>query len=984
MPQRLTHSLGLYLLLTEAVHASIPYTPTYIYPPSSQNDTFAYVLRPSQSTHNDIEFLSLNVSKVESGSPSLTDLSSTISFSGNGDTFAFIPTMDSLGNLQVYAGDCHSSTSNGNVWTFLADNSSTVGNGTWIETSVQENEQISGGPGYLAAGFSYAASNDSSASLYTFGGMCPSSDSSTNNWVSSANYSQTMSYLHPVIKSNQAAYALDAIQSQNPPVAEAGFTFTPLASKYATLPTGNGLQQQAFVLIGGHTSNAFINMSSLAVFSLPEATWTYIDVNTPSDTLIEPRSGHSAILSSDGTKIIVYGGWVGDTDTLAEPQLLVLELGNNVGGSSTTGWAWTVPAQPSQTASLQAPGMFAHGAAMLPGNVMFVTGGYLISPSNKRSSTFATNSQLYMYNVTSSTWVSSYTAPISQNHQNPQPEGPQSGPLSSTGQKIGLIVGLVIAVGLLILLSYLVGQRRSNRNGKDQPHLRRMALGTETSRIWDGGRKGSADGYEYVDGALAPPMVEQRVLSVQGCVPDSSYPGTVGPGYNPGSQWRQSGAAEAERTGLLFEIPSPTRGLRRSLQSRPYKNHYTGYYDDQSGNYGAGLIHPIDERDEYEDVVIDDVDRDEMRRHSQRSALVDPFVDPGRSRKTATNEIVEPFEDVRLLSSGDSERSRSESPIKSERTHSGLSESSDMSIGSIQRSNIGSISKGRGFRDSDIPVLEPSSRPRSAATGRLSPEKDSSSSERSSSRGKNHLRSVVFPFERSHTADSFSTGHTSTKQSQLEGEGLLLGDGQEWATPPESPTRPGRSQSNKSTSLSWMGSVRKTLFGSKKNSDPDRYSSSSPTNYSETQQTLSSRTPPLLTPSPERTMSASSITHFRRKQGPHDWSYADNTNNANSKRASAGSSLSCPPTSDLGLLDMPLHAQQGHDYEDDEDEEQEEWDVEAAAEGRLVQVTYTVPKERLRVVNAGVGEITDDDRSSRRSGSRELKQGSASVPPGQN
>ncbi|KAK0270158.1 hypothetical protein LTR35_014406 [Friedmanniomyces endolithicus] len=46
-----------------------------------------------------------------------------------------------------------------------------------------------------------------------------------------------------------------------------------------------------------------------------------------------------------------------------------------------------------------------------------------------------------------------------------------------------------------------------------------------------------------------------------------------------------------------------------------------------------------------------------------------------------------------------------------------------------------------------------------------------------------------------------------------------------------------------------------------------------------------------------------------------------------------------------------------------EEEEEEDWDVEGAARKRDVQVMFTVPKARLRVVNA------DMDRASMRSAS---------------
>jgi hypothetical protein len=56
------------------------------------------------------------------------------------------------------------------------------------------------------------------------------------------------------------------------------------------------------------------------------------------------------------------------------------------------------------------------------------------------------------------------------------------------------------------------------------------------------------------------------------------------------------------------------------------------------------------------------------------------------------------------------------------------------------------------------------------------------------------------------------------------------------------------------------------------------------------------------------------------------------------------------------------------DDDDPFDDEDDDWDVEAAVEGRLVQITYTVPKERLRVVNAGVADrVTVDDESDKES-----------------
>ena len=43
------------------------------------------------------------------------------------------------------------------------------------------------------------------------------------------------------------------------------------------------------------------------------------------------------------------------------------------------------------------------------------------------------------------------------------------------------------------------------------------------------------------------------------------------------------------------------------------------------------------------------------------------------------------------------------------------------------------------------------------------------------------------------------------------------------------------------------------------------------------------------------------------------------------------------------------------------DQHDDDWDVERAAENRVVQLMFTVPRQRLRVVNAD-----DDDNESRR------------------
>ena len=55
-----------------------------------------------------------------------------------------------------------------------------------------------------------------------------------------------------------------------------------------------------------------------------------------------------------------------------------------------------------------------------------------------------------------------------------------------------------------------------------------------------------------------------------------------------------------------------------------------------------------------------------------------------------------------------------------------------------------------------------------------------------------------------------------------------------------------------------------------------------------------------------------------------------------------------------GARDWDVGEQErGKRGDNDQDGSDEEWDVESAVEKRVVQVMFTVPKEKLRVVNRG-------------------------------
>ncbi|TKA62932.1 hypothetical protein B0A49_10053, partial [Cryomyces minteri] len=174
-----------------------------------------------------------------------------------------------------------------------------------------------------------------------------------DTWTSTANYSNLMLTLKPKATPGASAeFELDLTSGRGPPVAEAGFTITALEPTFSNASDGTRNQQRDFVLLGGHTQTAFINMSQLALLSLPQQSWTFLPTLQPFEakndlaaraaaTTIEPRSGHSAALTPDGSRIILFGGWVGDINTPANPQLAVLHLGQGYGGGGD--WTWAVP-----------------------------------------------------------------------------------------------------------------------------------------------------------------------------------------------------------------------------------------------------------------------------------------------------------------------------------------------------------------------------------------------------------------------------------------------------------------------------------------------------------------------------------------------------------------------------------------------------------------------------------------------------------------
>lgn len=688
--------VGLLVILAGPAVADLPYNPTTILIPPRDDDPIAYIFTPDSSSAQ-LQLSLLRLSKeFNASSNSFTPLYSTLPFLSSTSKRSFIPILGPGGNITALSGDCNAGAAQTEAWRFSPEKDNQNGNGTWVKlelsVAAKQNEESSPsalGVGYLTSAFAFSPTSPSEISFYSFGGMCPSASSAqsdSSSWTSTASYSNTVLEASPLPSDANSLSFSTTSTTRAAPVPEAGLTITPLAPTFSnTSDTTNPSQNQNFVLLGGHTRSAFINMSQVALFSLPEASWTFLSIDPSSPTAstpqgdltrntdnsqdqnVEPRSGHSALLTPDGTRIVVFGGWVGDINTPATPQLAILEVGAGYGGEGD--WSWKIPGAklPSIAGNSDdgSGGVYGHGAAMLPGGIMLITGGYSIPNSPPPSSRYrrrqdslpaqTPNTKTLLFNTTSLTFVSDYTHPSSPSSSHSSSgSSSSSGALHSTSQKVGLGTGLGLGFSALasLLLIYLWYTRRMRRRRHQRDsEIRELALGAQR--------------YYGNEAAVTPPHDnnDRRVWSEkrddQHSIKRKPVPNTSYMPWNqlPPNQRRQqhqspmtqTGARDAERTGLLVEIPSPTRGLRRSLSSRPYA--YTpgfaqGMHQSplSSSSYGpghastaAGGIHPIDEREELEW----DAEGKSLRsRKSNKSAT-----DEERPRPAETARWSDPFKD---------------------------------------------------------------------------------------------------------------------------------------------------------------------------------------------------------------------------------------------------------------------------------------------------------------------------------------------------
>ncbi|KAL1797162.1 hypothetical protein ACET3X_003768 [Alternaria dauci] len=904
-------------LLFSVAAAQMPYNPTRLL---QSNDTL-YVFRPSSQSSTQFALSTIDLSyKVTASNLPYNTLYATLPFLDDNAPRAFTPVLDHDGNLTVYTGDCTLGASGGELWTFVPDTSENVVRGSWSKQNVSVVDSSHTpvmGANFLSGGMTFSSIVGGEAAdtgAYFFGGMCPDQTDTTSDWQSAANYSNFMVTLQPSADAGQPlTYETDVSSTRGPPVPEAGSTITGLSPTFSDRSDGTQIQQQNFVLVGGHTESAFINMSQIALFSLPEQGWTFVGVAQPDTSRtdlairadvasIDPRSGHTAVLSSDGQQIIVVGGWVGDIDTPADPQFAVLNVADGYGGSGD--WQWIVPSTTGPGLPDDA-GLYGHGAAMLPGGVLMISGGYSIpsSGARRRDTTPATNTQTYFLNVTSYSWISDYTPPATQAPS----QSSNSGLLSTTGQKAGLGVG--VGIGLLAVCGLLALWIWYSRRSKKRKELREKQLQEisytahrynveDHSPTFDG-RGGRTDALDY--------LVDQN-----------------GPYYFPsgtqgGQGWKATDRGDVERSGLLVEIPSPTRGLRRNLSARPQY---------AVGRPGVpGIIHPIDEIEEEPDDELAHENgtparQPEMVETRPRSGaavldnapVLDPFTEsPGRGKNAVHSTPTSPNHHSVEMNTNQPMVAGRLSPDKSssERTSSNLSERSTLSW----TSSNGGVVHNTPMRSG--PVLNTAIRGNPFKTPDASPTHDQPGrSTDTAPYTPDHARTQSLSSLRNnghHDMDSFHTPLSSFAHLQAQGEALLGGN-------PESRARPDTSSSEstmhrdtdgsysraatatpitpfsmdlataaarpapRERRMSWLGSVRRVLTRSVSSAERTRSMTATTMPYHDIQEPYrddpidpfplpNRKSMPVTTKSVSNTpqRAASDASFWRNKRGKQDW-----------------------------------------------------------------------------------------------------------------
>jgi hypothetical protein len=638
---------------------------------------------------------------------------------------------------------------------------------------------------------------------------------------------------------------------------------------------------------------------------------------------------------------------------------------------------------------------------MLSGGVMMVTGGYAIATSgssNKRD----LSDKISFLNTTSFEWTDVYTNPrvFGSSPAPTSAESSNSGLKASEKAGLGAGLGLGLAAAAVIAIVWLLYSRKLRaRRSLREKELRELALGAE--RYHSPLPPGEND-LRY-SGMRSASWVAAQEAKIESSGDPFPWAPVVTANHNDEhrpttANSENNSARHAERTGVQMEIPSPTRGLRKGVSARgPAMYHPFN----QNPPSGSGTVFRIEEEDEGSHSGSLKRAKTPRVAIDNRSVGSDPFRDPvptaddapqdeaAVKRKKEVEGWVEDWqsaaESMTVSRSPSKAHSRTYSnlsqfrnppavgevgdrgsPEKSDRTGSNLSEKSMLSTSSFQRSVAGTLSRNVSQRSASAGYALFSGA--AAAMGRFGYGRQGNAGHDAGaglSRAPSN-RSVSLNFDNTRNvasrddAETFASARSRWAPSTAgEDQSLLNRNSQprqseerDYSTLPGSPSKDKYSRASNLTNssrraLNLLGSVRRVFSGTGGVDVQDRVAAfesgsaqSSPTKHSRhsemTETTL------------KRTLSGGATTFWRSKQGAKDWE----DDLPGSSDIGPSSTVRRKPVP--GVIVNDNNGELLHD---------EDWDVETAAQQRVVQVMFTVPKEKLRVVNADALSLLSSNRS---------------------
>ncbi|KAL2754254.1 hypothetical protein ACRALDRAFT_1081365 [Sodiomyces alcalophilus JCM 7366] len=1018
-PARLLSRLVLFLLATSALPLAaqtFPYIPTTILLPelltiapdgsnfSGANSDFVYIFAPSDRIDNDeaaVELLSLDISATVHGDTNLKVVSSNLPFvDASSNTSTFLPSLTDNGTIVVQAGDCQSP-NDYNVWTYTPTGlglSSTEG--VWAKSRVavsdDQDDSIQLGPHFLGAGITFSSSWTpiiSEPALYSYGGMCLSPTSDPSAWQSNAAYSNQMVRLTRAHDRSRGGYEASFVAARGPAFPAAGFTLTALKPSLSNR-SDTLIQNRRHVMLGGHTEHAFINMSTAAVWSLPEESWSFLTINEPSQrddnddddlglelaanklanrdvmTSVDSRSGHTAVLNEEGDALAILGGWVGTVSQAAYPQLAILRMGDSYGE-----WTWEIPdSQPD------GPALYGHGAALLPGNVMMVYGGYEVTDPGDNAAVEKRNTRRSprFLNLTSMSWDSAYENPVytGGDRDSTDSNGGRSNDndrIRTIGLGVGIGVGSLAIIGAILV--WFCHRRRLKRKRREDT-VRDLAQ--DASRFL---REDDDDMMERNDFWSQQPW----------------YTGGRGPYDLAGGRSLGYETLRGSRSSLQGGYgtqPPPGLFVPRKPVPRAARGAYQPALSHTASLTSPGSIHPIYEADEEDpddsaQTATHDRNHDPAPDTPASPTYSDPFATPTAGLTSAPATYFPP-----------SRASATPSPTRDPSHHRIDPEvqdwKSDVDAAEALLAQIPARSRAAASNHRDAPTRRPSVR--SAAS---TPVPSGADDERSASGLSDSNRSAFSNF----ISRSFLTGPTTTAAAtaaaagantngdgrlgtsgsnsssssntfttatsgfgilQAEGPSLLQrterdghlqqhrrGNGYAGGEDEDDIFIPGSPSKNKPRrQQGWLGSIRRVFSAGGGAGRPGRETSSntesedgSGRSISPTRRSLDGQQDETSTTYESRLLGLSSIGGaelLRRKQGRRGWEVDDTGEYPSDKMGREEGSHGSAHNGEPGV-------------------QEDEWDIEKEIEKRLVQVMFTVPREKLRVVNGDEADLDQQE-----------------------